>query len=98
LQGYATATDLADYLVKKGLPFRDAHEAVALAVRYAEQKSCDLAELKLVELQQFSNLIGDDIYGVLTLEGSLAARSHTGGTAPKQVEAAIARARKLLPP
>ena len=96
LQGYATATDLADYLVKKGLPFRDAHEAVALAVRYAEQKGCDLAELKLDELQQFSNLIADDVYGVLTLEGSLAARNHTGGTAPQQVEAAIARARKLL--
>ncbi|MFZ2163080.1 MAG: argininosuccinate lyase [Sideroxyarcus sp.] len=96
LQGYATATDLADYLVKKGLPFRDAHEAVALAVRYAEQKCCDLAELKLDELQQFSDLIADDIYGVLTLEGSLAARNHTGGTAPQQVEAAIARARKLL--
>ena len=96
LQGYATATDLADYLVKKGLPFRDAHEAVALAVRYAEQKACDLAELKLDELQQFSDLIADDIYGVLTLEGSLSARNHTGGTAPQQVEAAIARARKLL--
>jgi argininosuccinate lyase len=96
LQGYATATDLADYLVKKGLPFRDAHEAVALAVRHAEKKGCDLAELKLDELQQFSNLIADDIYGVLSLEGSLAARNHTGGTAPQQVEAAIARARKLL--
>ena len=96
LQGYATATDLADYLVKKGLPFRDAHEAVALAVRFAEQKGCDLAELKLEELQQFSSLIADDIYAVLTLEGSLAARNHTGGTAPQQVEAAIARARKLL--
>ena len=96
LQGYATATDLADYMVKKGLPFRDAHEAVALAVRFAEQKSCDLAELKLEELQQFSNLIADDIYGVLTLEGSLAARNHTGGTAPQQVDAAIARARKTI--
>jgi argininosuccinate lyase len=96
LQGYATATDLADYLVKKGLPFRDAHEAVALAVRHAERRGCDLAELKLEELQQFSSLIGDDVYAVLTLEGSLAARNHTGGAAPKQVEAAIARARKLL--
>jgi argininosuccinate lyase len=96
LQGYATATDLADYLVKKGLPFRDAHEAVALTVRHAEQKNCDLADLKLDELQQFSTLIGDDVYAVLTLEGSLAARNHTGGTAPQQVEAAIARARKLL--
>ncbi len=96
LQGYATATDLADYLVKKGLPFRDAHEAVALAVRYAEKRGCDLAELKLDELQQFSALIADDIYAVLTLEGSLAARNHIGGTAPQQVEAAIARARKFL--
>ncbi|MDP2761908.1 MAG: argininosuccinate lyase [Sideroxyarcus sp.] len=96
LQGYATATDLADYLVKKGLPFRDAHEAVALAVRFAEQKRCDLAELKLEELQQFSSLVSDDVFSVLTLEGSLAARNHTGGTAPQQVEAAIARARKLL--
>ncbi|MFA5371882.1 MAG: argininosuccinate lyase [Sideroxydans sp.] len=96
LQGYATATDLADYLVKKGLPFRDAHEAVALAVRFAENKGCDLAELKLEELQQFSSLVTDDVFSVLTLEGSLAARNHTGGTAPQQVEAAIARARKLL--
>jgi len=96
LQGYATATDLADYLAKKGLPFRDAHEAVALAVRYAEKKGCDLAELKLEELKQFSALISEDIYAVLTLEGSLAARNHIGGTAPEQVEAAIARARKML--
>ena len=96
LQGYATATDLADYLVKKGLPFRDAHEAVAQAVRFAESKSCDLAELKLEELQQFSNLVTDDIFAILTLEGSLAARNHIGGTAPQQVEAAIARARKYL--
>ncbi len=96
LQGYATATDLADYLVKKGLPFRDAHEAVALAVRFAVARGCDLSGLKLEELQQFSTLIEQDIYGVLTLEGSLAARNHTGGTAPQQVEAAIARARKSL--
>ena len=96
LQGYATATDLADYLVKKGLPFRDAHEAVALAVRHAERKGCDLADLELSELQQFSQLISDDVFQVLTLEGSLAARNHTGGTAPQQVEAALVRARKLL--
>jgi argininosuccinate lyase len=82
--------------VKKGLPFRDAHEAVALAVRHAEKQGRDLAELKLDELKQFSALITDDIYAVLTLEGSLAARNHIGGTAPQQVEAAIARARKLL--
>ena len=96
LQGHATATDLADYLVKKGLPFRDAHEAVALAVRFAEQRGCALSDLKLEELQQFSTLIADDIYKVLTLEGSLASRNHTGGTAPQQVAAAIARARASL--
>jgi argininosuccinate lyase len=93
MQGYATATDLADYLVKKGLPFRDAHEAVALAVRFAVERNCDLSELKLEDLQKFSELISVDIYSVLTLEGSLAARNHTGGTSPQQVEAAIARAR-----
>jgi argininosuccinate lyase len=96
LQGYATATDMADYLVKKGMPFRDAHEAVALAVSLAEQRGVDLAELKLEELQQFSSLIANDIYGVLTLEGSLVARNHTGGTAPQQVSAAIARARMII--
>ena len=96
LQGYATATDLADYLVKKDLPFRDAHEAVALAVRFAEQRGCGLSELGLDELRQFSALIDDDVFAVLTLEGSLASRNHIGGTAPQQVEAAIARARKYL--
>jgi argininosuccinate lyase len=96
LQGYATATDLADYLVKKGVPFRDAHEAVALAVRFAEQKGCDLSDIALPELQQFSDRIAEDVYQVLTLEGSLAARNHTGGTAPQQVQAAIARARSYL--
>jgi len=96
LQGYATATDLADYLVKKGLPFRDAHEAVALAVRYAEQRGCDLADIELAELQRFSADIADDVYQVLSLEGSLASRNHIGGTAPNQVEAAIARARAHL--
>ncbi len=97
LQGYATATDLADYLVRKGLPFRDAHEAVAQAVRFAEQRACGLADISLAELQQFSSLIGDDVYQVLTLEGSLASRNHTGGTAPEQVAAAISRARASLP-
>ncbi len=96
LQGYATATDLADYLVKKGLPFRDAHEAVALAVRFAEQKGCDLSDIKLAELQNFSQLISDDVYQVLSLEGSLASRNHIGGTAPNQVQAAITRARDYL--
>jgi len=96
LQGYATATDLADYLVKKGLPFRDAHEAVALAVRFAEQKGVDLSDISLVELKDFSTLIEDDIYQVLSLEGSLASRNHIGGTAPNQVQAAISRARAKL--
>ena len=96
LQGYATATDLADYLVKKGLPFRDAHEAVALTVRFAVERNCNLSDLKLSELKQFSDLIEDDIYEVLTLEGSLDSRNHIGGTAPNQVEAAIARARLSL--
>jgi argininosuccinate lyase len=96
IEGFATATDLADYLVKKGLPFREAHEAVARAVRAAEQKGCDLADLSLAELQAFSPLIEVDIYAVLTLEGSLAARDHLGGTAPNQVRAAAARARARL--
>jgi argininosuccinate lyase len=93
LQGFATATDLADYLVKKGLPFRDAHEVVARAVKAAEAKSCDLAELSLAELQGFSSRVDEDVFAVLTLEGSLAARNHIGGTAPEQVRAAVARAR-----
>ncbi len=95
-QGYATATDLADYLVKKGLPFRDAHEAVARAVRTAELKGCDLADLSLTELQDFSPLVGDDVFGVLSVVGSLAARDHPGGTAPNQVMAAIVRLRTTL--
>jgi argininosuccinate lyase len=95
-QGYATATDLADYLVKKGLPFRDAHEAVALAVRAAEERGCELSELGLDALRQFSPLIGEDALGVLTIEGSLAARAHVGGTAPERVRAAIVKARNSL--
>ncbi|MDB5924428.1 MAG: argininosuccinate lyase [Betaproteobacteria bacterium] len=95
-QGYATATDLADYLVKKGVPFREAHEAVAQAVRHAENRGKDLSGLPLSELQQFSALIADDVFDALTLEGSLAARSHIGGTAPVRVKQAIAKARKSL--
>ena len=95
-QGYATATDLADYLVKKGLPFRDAHEAVALATKECERRGCDIAELSLDDLRQFSPLVGDDVFAVLTVEGSLAARNHFGGTAPTQVRAAIERARARL--
>jgi argininosuccinate lyase len=93
LQGYATATDLADYLVKKGLPFRDAHEAVARAVRACVEKGCDLSELTLAQLREFSALIEQDVFLVLTLEGSVAARNHIGGTAPAQVKMAIARLR-----
>lgn len=95
-EGFATATDLADYLVKKGIPFRDAHEVVALAVRYAVDKKVDLSDLPLATLQQFSASISDDVYAVLTLEGSLNSRNHIGGTAPAQVKAAIARMRLFL--
>ncbi len=95
-QGFATATDLADYLTKKGLPFRDAHEAVGLAVKAAEFKGVDLPQLTLEELQQFSPLIENDVFAVLTVEGSLASRNHIGGTAPEQVRAAIVRARARL--
>ena len=84
-QGFATATDLADYLVRKGLPFRDAHEVVGKAVHHAAEKGCDLADLTLAELQAFSAIIDEDVFDVLTLEGSVAARNHLGGTAPDQV-------------
>ncbi len=95
-EGYATATDLADYLAKKGMPFRDAHEVVALAVRYAVDKKVELSDLPLATLQQFAPEISDDVYVVLTLEGSLNSRNHIGGTAPAQVKTAIARARAAL--
>jgi argininosuccinate lyase len=96
LEGHATATDLADYLVRKGLAFRDAHEVVARAVREAERVGVDLAALPLAKLRTFSKEIGADVKGVLTPEGSVAARNHVGGTAPAQVRAAVARARKRL--
>ena len=95
-QGFATATDLADYLVKKGLPFRDAHEIVARAVRYAEEEKKDLAELQLVELATFSPLIESDVLSVLTPQGSLASRDHVGGTAPRQVKLQVARWKERL--
>ncbi len=98
LQGYATATDLADYLVKKGMAFRDAHEAVARAVRACDDAKCDLADLSLAQLREFSTLIEEDVFAVLTLEGSVAARDHIGGTAPQQVRRAIAHARLQLGP
>ncbi|WP_289281682.1 MULTISPECIES: argininosuccinate lyase [unclassified Methylophaga] len=93
LRGYATATDLADYLVRKGTPFRDAHEVVGLSVAYGIKHKKDLSELTLAELQQFSANIDEDVFDVLTLEGSVAARDHLGGTAPEQVKAAIKKAR-----
>ena len=96
MQGFATATDLADYLVKKGLPFRDSHEVVALAVRHADEQKCDLSELSLATLQSFSDLITEDVYQVLTPEGSLNARNHIGGTAPEQVRYQIQRWKDLL--
>ena len=95
-EGFATATDLADYLVRKGMPFRDAHEAVARAVRHAETKGVDLADLPVAEFKTFASAIGEDVFGVLTLEGSVASRDHVGGTAPRQVRAAIAAARAAL--
>lgn len=96
LQGFATATDLADYLVKKGLPFRDSHEVVARAVRLAEEQQRELSELPLDILQSFSGLIEEDVYQVLSPEGSLHARNHIGGTAPTQVRAQVARWRQYL--
>lgn len=96
LKGYSTATDLADYLVRAGLPFRVAHEVVGKAVAYGIEQGKDLSEMSLAELQQFHNTIADDVFEVLTLEGSVSARNHIGGTAPKQVRLAIARAQARL--
>jgi argininosuccinate lyase len=95
-KGYTTATDLADYLVKKGLPFRDAHEVVGKSVAYGIQKQKDLSELSLEELQTFDASIENDVFDILSLEGSLCARNHLGGTAPNQVKQAIKMARKTL--
>ena len=94
--GFTTATDLADYLVRKGVPFRDAHEVVGKAVRLAIDNSVDLADLKLPALQALCAQIDETVYDVLTLEGSVAARDHLGGTAPVQVRAAVARHRQTL--
>ncbi|REC93643.1 argininosuccinate lyase [Kushneria indalinina] len=95
-RGFATATDLADYLVRQGVAFRDAHEIVGKAVAFGIEEGRDLSEMTLDELQRFSDHIGDDIFEVLTLEGSVAARNHIGGTAPDQVRAAAQRAREAL--
>ena len=96
MQGFAMATDLADYLVKKGMPFRDSHEVVARAVRFADDKGVDLSELAFADLAQFSDLIAEDVFEHLTPEGALNARDHIGGTAPAQVRAQIARWRGLI--
>ena len=94
--GYMTATDLADYLVMKDVPFRDAHGIVGRAVAFCIDKGCELADLKLEELQQFSPVIGDDVYDVLTVEGSVNSRISTGGTGRERVEEAVAKAEKQL--
>jgi len=96
LRGFSTATDLADYLVRKGMPFRDAHEVVGKSVAYGIESGKDLGEMTLNELQQFSDTISEDVFDVLTLEGSVAARDHVGGTAPNQVGAAVTRAKAML--
>ena len=95
-RGYATATDLADYLVRRGLPFRDAHEIVAAAVKQAQQRGVDLSDLRLEDLRAFSAAIDSDVYDVLTLRGSLDSRNVLGGTAPAQVRAQVARHRTRL--
>ena len=95
-RGFSTATDLADYLVRRGTPFRDAHEVVGKAVAHGIDQGLDLAEMDLETLQSFSDSIEQDVYTVLTLEGSVAARNHAGGTAPEQVRAAADRARASL--
>ncbi|MGH8579754.1 MAG: argininosuccinate lyase [Gammaproteobacteria bacterium] len=97
-RGFATATDLADYLVRKGVAFRDAHEAVGRAVRFAEADGRDLSVLSLEELHVFSPHIESDVFAVLSLEGAVARRDHVGGTAPAQVRAAVVRARARLIP
>jgi argininosuccinate lyase len=95
-RGFSTATDLADYLVRRGVPFRDAHEIVGKSVGYGVQTGKDLSEMSLAELQEFSKVIEQDVFAVLTLEGSVAARNHIGGTAPNQVKAAVERAKLNL--
>jgi argininosuccinate lyase len=95
-EGFSTATDLADYLVRKGMPFRDAHEAVARVVRLAVERGCTLDALPLAELQRLAPPVTDDVHAILTTAGSLAARDHVGGTAPSQVEAQVALWRARL--
>ena len=95
MEGFSTATDLADYLVGKDMPFRDAHEVVGNAVAYGVETGKDLSEMTLAELQKFSDVISEDVFEVLTLEGSVSARDHLGGTAPAQVLARVKEAKLL---
>ena len=95
-EGFSTATDLADYLVKRGLPFRDAHEVVGAAVSHCVQRGVDLSELSLAQLRTFDARIDQDVFSVLTLEGSVAARNHVGGTAPEQVKLQVQRWKTVL--
>ena len=96
LAGYPTATDLADYLARRGVPFRTAHDIVGRVVRLASDRGCDIADLSLEELREFSDVITEDVYDVLTLEGSVAARNHIGGTAPAQVRLQVQRWEKIF--
>jgi argininosuccinate lyase len=89
IKGYTTATDLADYLVKKGLPFRDAHDVVGKAVVYGINSDKDLSEFSLEELQEFNSDIDSDVFDAISLEGSINSRNHLGGTSPKQILNAI---------
>jgi argininosuccinate lyase len=95
-KGFSTATDLADYLVKKKIPFRDSHEIVGKAVAFCLVNNKDLSEMSMEELKKFSNIIEDDVYQVLTIEGSVEARDHVGGTAPEQVKIAVQAAREKI--
>ena len=96
-QGYSTATDLADYLVRAGVPFRDAHQAVAAIVgRGTRQGAADVSELSLVDMQTFAPLVGEDVFQVLTVEGSVASRVHKGGTAPRRVREAVDAVRRAI--
>ena len=96
LEGFSTATDLADYLVRAGIPFRDAHEVVGKAVAHCVASHCDLSDLSLTDLQGFHSAIQEDVFDVLTLEGSVLARNHFGGTSPERVREAAAAAADAL--
>jgi len=96
ISGFSTATDLADWLVKRGLAFRDAHEVVGRAVKHGVDNNIDLGDMSLATLQGFHDLIDESVFAVLTLEGSVNSRDHVGGTAPAQVRKAVAAANERL--